>query len=600
VTNIGHQFFRTFLIGVGWLALNGVVKAAENWVKVASPQFTLYSSAKSTDALQVAEEFQQFINALGEVLIVDARRLPPLTIVMFSHPKEFRAFRPLRPDGKPWDVAGFFSRQEGWAVFGLGGSRLDQDVRRTVFHEGVHWYLSGSEYSCPAWLEEGLAEVFSTFVMAKNHREWGQPIPDHIATLRSLQLMPLERLLSVSHTDPLFNEMQRTSLFYAESWAFAHFLLFGEHNGERKLYNEYVRLFRSGIHPDDAFRNAFKKDYLTMDRELSRYIEGGRYFVGGRAAAPLGKSLTVTLVGDAEREIALARLALGANSVPLAQIHLDKATGSDVDPVAFNEVEGYAALMNKDDVEALRFFTKAAAAGSKDYRVYFELAQRKHQAAADSGDSITLSPAEAREVADNYEKTIELCPWLLPPYQGLGGIIGLLGKDGEKDRSILQRGKEKFPADGMIQLGLAASLHESGQGKEAGEALSVILTDPGKYPPNVSRYARGLDRNWTFNDDNERIRILVESERFPEALKEIDVLLTKDVPQASRAMLALNRATIWVQVQLILAVRAGDEGRWTDARKTLEEIMAASVPNGTKYEAKMRLNEMNRRNLGRD
>ena len=598
--NSSGQLFRALLISVGCLSFNEVTIAAENWVKVTAPQFTLYSSAKSTDALQVAEEFQQFIDALGEILTVDTRRLPPLTIVMFSHSKEFRAFRPRRPDGKPWDVAGFFSRQEGWAVFGLGGARLDQDVRRTVFHEGVHWYLSGSEYSCPAWLEEGLAEVFSTFVMAKNHREWGQPIPDHIATLRSLQLMPLERLLSVSHTDPLFNEMQRTSLFYAESWAFAHFLLFGEHNGERKLYNEYVRLFRSGIHPDDAFRNAFKKDYLTMDRELSRYIEGGRYFVGGRAAAPLGKSLTVTLVGDAEREIALARLALGANSLPLAQSHLDKAVGPDVNPVALNEVEGYAALMNKDEVEALRFFNKAAAAGSRDYRVYFELAQRKHQAAADGGDSITLSPAEARVVADNYEKTIELCPWLLPPYQGLGGIIGLLGSDSEKDRSILRRGKELFPADGMIQLGLAASLHESGRSDEANDALSVILAAPDKYPTNVSRYARSLERSWTFNDHSERIRILVEKEQFSEALKEIDALLTKDVPQSSRAMLALNRATIWVRVQLLEAIRAGDEGRWSDARKSLEEIMTASVPNGTKYEAKMRLNEMDRRSLGRD
>lgn len=588
------------LIGVSCFVLHAAASPAESWVKVVAPQFTLYSPAKSADALQVAEEFQQFIDALGEVLTVDTRRLPPLTIVMFSQPKDFRGFRPRRPNGKPWDVAGFFSRQEGWAVFGLAGARLNADVRRTVFHEGVHWYLSGSGFSCPPWLEEGLAEVFSTFAVTKNQRAWGQPIADHVKTLLSSEPLPLERLLSVSHTDPLFNETERTGLFYAESWAFVHLLLFGEHNRERKSYNDYVQLFRSGIHPDAAFKIAFKKDYVAMDRELEDYIADGRYFVGSRPVSPPGRSLVATPVGHAEREIALARLALGANRMPLAQYHLDDAAGADADPVALNEVEGYAALMNDDAPEALRFFNEAAAKGSKDYRVYFELAQRAHQKAVDAGDSVTLSRAEAREMADNYEKTIGLCPWLLPPYQGLGGIIGFLGSDSDRDRSILERGKELFPADGMIQLGLASSLHESGRTKEAAQGLAVVLANQEKYPPAVFRYARDLEKIWRFNEGGERIRGLVDNGQFSDALTEIDALLAKDVPQVSRASLALNRTTIWIRVKLMQATQASDEGRWTDARKSLEEIVASSAPSGAKYEAKARLEEMDRRNLGRD
>ena len=584
----------------GFFPLAALAASPEHWVKVVAPQFTLYSSAKSTDALQVAEEFQQFIDSLSEVLVVDTRRLPPLTIVMFSKPKEFLGFRPRRPDGKPWDIAGFFSRQEGWSVFGLAGARLDEDTRRTVFHEGVHWYSSGSEFSSPSWLEEGLAEVFSTFAVTKNRREWGQPIAEHVRALQSSRPMPLERLLSVSHSDPLFNETRRTGLFYAESWAFVHLLLFGEHNRDRKQYNEYVRLFRSGIHPDNAFKIAFKKDYPAMDRELANYIDGGRYFVGSRLITPRTKSLVVTPAGDAEREIALARLALGSNRIPLARDHLDKAADADADPVAWNEVEGYAALLENDVTAALRHFSKAAQLGSKDYRVYFELAQRKHQAAVDAGDSVTLSHADAREVADNYEKTIELCPWLLPPYQGLGGMIGFLGNEGEKDRTILARGRELFPTDGMIQLGLASSLRESGRNKEAIDALSVVLADQEKFPAGVSRYARELDRVWSFNDACERIRVLVDGEKFSDALREIDSLLAKGVPQASRATLALNRTTIWVQVKLIQARAASDEGRWVEARKLLEEIMNSAASNGTKYEAKFRLEDLNRRDLGRE
>jgi len=171
---------------------------SENWLKIVAPQFTLYTPAKSAEALRTAEEFQQFISALREIVLVDVRTLPPLTIVMFSREKDFRPFRPRRPNGKSWNVAGFFSRQEGWSVFGLAGATMDEDVRHTVFHEGVHWFLSGSELPNPPWLEEGLAEVFSTFTVQNNRRRWGQPIANHVLELRSVRPLPLERLFTCS------------------------------------------------------------------------------------------------------------------------------------------------------------------------------------------------------------------------------------------------------------------------------------------------------------------------------------------------------------------------------------------------------------------
>ena len=52
-------------------------------------------------------------------------------------------------------------------------------MRRTIFHEGVHWFLSGTKTRNPVWLDEGLAEVFSTFRAEKDRAAWGQAIPEH-------------------------------------------------------------------------------------------------------------------------------------------------------------------------------------------------------------------------------------------------------------------------------------------------------------------------------------------------------------------------------------------------------------------------------------
>lgn len=574
--------------------------SAATWQKVVTPQFTLYSSGKSADALRVAQEFQQFIGALREIVRINPRALPPLTIVMFDRDKEFRPFRPRRPNGKPWDVAGFFSRQEGWSVFGLSGVGLDDEVRRTVFHEGVHWFMSSFDLPNPPWLEEGLAEVFSTFVVEKGKREWGQPIGVHVQVLHSSNPLPLERLLSVSRTDPLFNESQRTGLFYAESWAFVHYLLFGEHNRERTLFNEYLKAFRRGVHPDESFRTVFKKDYAGMDRELFNYLRSGKYFVGSRPLSAEASTLKVEPVSEVERDIALAHLALGADRLDLAQEYISSAQRVAPDSALVSEVAGYLASARGDTAGMLEHFAKAAQNGSTDYRIYFDPAQRLHQSGSGPEGRLGLSPKEARQIADGYEKTINLRPWFLPAYQGLGGIIELLRPKNQEDRKFLELGQKQFPNDGLIVLGLAAASHQSGETDDALQLLGAVLSRADQLPTSVNGYAQRLDESWKFEKSSEKIRLLVEAGQFEEAVIAVDELLAKGVPFGSRGTILLDRANLEASVQMKQAQTAWNERRWSDARKLIEKVLASPVQTGAKYEARRRLAELDRRNLGRD
>ena len=594
------EISRCFLLVAWALACVLPANGREKWQKIVAPRFTLYSPGRSADVLRVATEFQQFIGSLGDVIHVDPRTLPPLTIVIFDREKDFRPFRPLKPNGKPWDVAGFFSRQEGWSVFGLAGTDMDEDLRRTVFHEGVHWYLSGSDLPNPLWMEEGLAEVFSTFAVKKGRREWGQPIADHVVTLRSSSPLPLEKLLSVSRSSPLFNETQRTGLFYAESWAFVHYLLFGEHNQDRTLFNDYSKAFRTNALPEDAFKSVFKKDYAGMDHELYAYLNSGKYFVGSRPLSVDAAALTIEPATDLERELALARLALGSGRTEAVQEHIAAAQGFDKDSLATNEVAGYAAGARGDTAAMIDYFTVAAKNGSKDYRVYFELAQRVHQSASDVGGLVGLSGEDARRVANNYEKTINLRPWFLPAYQGLGGVVEPLGQKNGEDLKFLRQGHHLFPGDGMITIGLAAAAHNSGATSEAHTLLATVISTPDQQTPAAATYARRLDEAWNFSEANEKIRTLVEARHFAEALSELDALLARGVPAPARPTLLINRANLHASLLLEQAHTAWDEHRWTDVRKLLGEVLDSPIHTGAKYEAQRKLAELDRRNLGRE
>jgi tetratricopeptide (TPR) repeat protein len=76
------------------------------------------------------------------------------------------------------------------------------------------------------WFNEGLAEYYSTFTPAANGKTamLGRPIARHVLLLRE-RFLPIADLIAVDHGSPLYNEGERASIFYAESWALLHYLL---------------------------------------------------------------------------------------------------------------------------------------------------------------------------------------------------------------------------------------------------------------------------------------------------------------------------------------------------------------------------------------
>ena len=71
-----------------------------------------------------------------------------------------------------------------------------------------------------SWASEGSAVVFD------------RPRREHLAELRTYGLLPLPTLLKVGYLSPLYNEGDRRGQFYAESWAFVHYMMLD--NAERR------------------------------------------------------------------------------------------------------------------------------------------------------------------------------------------------------------------------------------------------------------------------------------------------------------------------------------------------------------------------------
>src|SRR5262249_10852129 len=150
-------------------------------------------------------------------------------------------YNDLSPEynGKKVKVAGYYERGQDRDFIVLNGN-LTGNSTHVVYHELTHSFLSRSLDARPAWLSEALAEYFATADIQDEASYLGGLSQERLEFLKSGRLIPLEELLAVDDRSPYYNEAVKANIFYAESWAFVHFLMHGPHKEEFTKYLELL------------------------------------------------------------------------------------------------------------------------------------------------------------------------------------------------------------------------------------------------------------------------------------------------------------------------------------------------------------------------
>jgi TPR repeat protein len=108
----------------------------------------------------------------------------------------------------------------------LDSSRRDDDENpfHVLYHEYMHLVVDLNFNDLPTWLNEGLAEFIGATVVADDEIDLGRPAWPHIQLLREKGLLPTAALFKIDQSSPEYNERDRSSVFYAQSWALVHYL----------------------------------------------------------------------------------------------------------------------------------------------------------------------------------------------------------------------------------------------------------------------------------------------------------------------------------------------------------------------------------------
>jgi tetratricopeptide (TPR) repeat protein len=252
----------------------GDVREGSGWRRLAGAGFSVVGTASDGDLRKVRQEIQLFrdsLRALFPSLRLDGP--VPLNIVVFKDDRAFTPFKP-RSRGKPLDnVAGYFSVHPERTVIVMAPSS-SEFTYRIIFHEYTHYLVHLNMRRVPLWLNEGLAEFYGTFRGSSmdGRSQLGRPIAWHVNTLVNGTRPPLRRLLSPDPGD-MFRDPAAVGMFYAQSWAFVHYLLLGDNGAHRSQLSAFLALQNSGQPLDAMVTRAFGAPLEQVEREFAAYVK---------------------------------------------------------------------------------------------------------------------------------------------------------------------------------------------------------------------------------------------------------------------------------------------------------------------------------------
>ncbi len=463
---------KTILLTLALLLLLGasapVAAAKDNWIKIRSKNFTLIGNTSESEIRQVAKRLELFREVFAQIFPnTKLGASVPTTVLLFKSDSSYKPFKPKR-DGKTLEnVAGYFMPTADINYITLKTELQGIDPFQVIFHEYVHFLVNNNLTRVPLWLNEGLAEYYSTFKASDNNQKirLGLPVEWHLRILQDRGLLPLKTLLEVDTRSPHYSESSKAGIFYAESWAFVHYLMLENNMARRPQLMLFLSRLNTGIPLETNFRQSFQADYAKIEAELNAYIKRFRFPVLDiEVEKPLDydKEMQSTRATEAEVQYHLGDLLLRARRLEEAEPYLQKALS--LEPKAADALVALGALRTRQRAypEAKKILQQAIELDANNYLAHYQYA------------NILLQEEQMEKAIEAYRQAAKLKPELGYLHQQLGYVLSEMHRDEEAIEAYTQslrvdkRAMRSYYSRSFINLRRARGNHA------AADALSYL------------------------------------------------------------------------------------------------------------------------------
>ena len=419
-----------------WLAVAPVAEGAGKWTRVRSSNFTIEGDVSDAELADVARRLEQFREVLGRLLPAARLATPtPVTVMVYARARDFQAIAPLY-QGKPIDVRGYSTVTPvgtGIALCLEGG----ESAYQTIYHEFAHLLLSNALPRQPLWLEEGLAEFYSTFELSKDLKraKIGKPVPaEEFQFLRDGRLLPMREVFSATKESPLYNVGVDRGRFYAQCWATVHYLLLGNPSRLKEL-SAFIGRLSEGTPEDQAFTASFAGGAVALEKELTEYVRRLTFSVGeirfdDRVDA--GRLSSGRPMSAAEVEASVGLMLLKQQRHDEAESRFGAALRMDTTVGAAYSGLGLVRTLQGKATEALPYLDRGAELDPDNAMAHFAFGYGTlHCRKSECGEESELRTVARREFARAVE--------LAPPFPSALSYLGLCEMTDESALSAAER-----------------------------------------------------------------------------------------------------------------------------------------------------------------
>ena len=235
--------------------------AADQWIEVKSAHFTVVSNAGERTTRRLVWQLEQVRSALTGLFSWAKPELnKPFRVIVAKDETTMRALAPQyweeRRSVRPASVW-MSGPDQHYLVL-----RADVEVdERGTINPYITSYFSyiglvmdqSLDRDLPLWFTRGFTGVLSNTIVRDDHVLLGAPIVWKLEILRERPLFPLAKLLTLTRKSRETTEADPRQTFDAETWAFVHYLMFGENGSRAAKLNAYAKLVSAGKEPTVAF-----------------------------------------------------------------------------------------------------------------------------------------------------------------------------------------------------------------------------------------------------------------------------------------------------------------------------------------------------------
>ena len=463
---------QRFLVAVSsllLLLLPKVAASADHWVEVHSPHFTVSSNAGEKEARRIANQFEE-IRAVFLMAFPSLRVDPGKPLIVLAV-KDENSLKTLLPDY--WTAkdrvrpAGIFvpGLDRNFAVLRTDVTGSGENAYHHLYHEYMHMIVRLNFAALPTWLDEGLAEYFGNTVVDSHEIGVGRIDRRQLELLKRTQLIPIQTLLKVDQRSPLYNEQDRASIFYAESWLLVHYLLQDPEARKAQYFFRFLKAMDEKNDPEENGKEAFG-DLNHFERKLEDYARQPIFqYQRYKPQAPISdKDYPVRDLSPAETQTVQADFLAHAGHARDARTALKQAIEQEPTLAAGYTSLGYIDYLLHENDAAESEFNQAISLNQNDFRPYHFRALLILRNTGYRKESTPL-------IIANLEKVTALNPDFAPAYGFLSVAYRQQEDTKRKSFDADVKAAKLEPANLTFTVDIGDALLALGRDREASELL---------------------------------------------------------------------------------------------------------------------------------